>query len=756
MDDQHLSTRNVEASTPEPAAVAANRTPFYSRPVSEGQEFLRLGRILWSGRGRVLLATALVGALALLLGLSQTPVYQARAVLELQGVNENFLNAGDVNPTSSAGPWWSESNQQALVEVMSSDSLLKRVLGKLSPEERARIGARTDYFSRWLNAFGSNPQSSAGGAIDALASKAKADLQVEASRTSHIIQVKFDSPDPTVAATIANALAREFTEQSLEDRWAIAQHTGVWLSRHLEDLRVKLEKAERALQDYAQASGLMFTAQDQSPLDDKFRQLQQELSAVQAERRERQSQYELIASSPADSLPEVLDSPGRREQEIKLTDLRREFAEVRATFKPTYYKVKQLQAQIDELEKSLNRGRNDIVRRIQNEFESAKRREELATAAFENQSRLVSEQNTKAIQYGILKREVDTNRHVYDAMLQKVQESRIAAATPVQNLRVVDAARPPARPYKPRVALHLLFGALGGFVLGMSWVVVRAYGDRTLRGPTELARYLELPVLAAIPAARTDQQPARRRGLLGGRLSPHRIDTDEEGSQVELASWRRRNSFLAESFRSAAASLRFAAGTRPTVVVVTSPGPQDGKSTSVSNLGIALARMDCRVLLMDCDTRGPRLHTIFGLPNEKGVVSVLRTGSLSDLPLLQTEVPKLFVLPSGPVDKDAPDALQSPALPTLLGQLRTRFDVILIDTPPMLQVADARLLSRLADGVVLVLRSGQTTRAIARAAVERLIEDGTLLLGSILNNWTPDGAGSDVEFYRKYSRFSRD
>lgn len=754
--EQHLSKRNVEVVKPAPAAGVAGRTAIHSRPVSEGQEFLRLGRVLWGGRGRVLLAIVLGIASALLLGLSQTPIYQARAVLELQGVNENFLNAGDVNPTSSAGPWWSESNQQTLVEVMSSDSLLERVLKKLRPEERASIAARTDYLSRWQSALDVNPQKATGASIDALTSKARSDLQVETSRTSHIIQVKFDSPDPMVAATFANTLAHEFTEQSLEDRWKMAQRTGAWLSQHLEDLRIKLEKSEEALQEYARASGLLFTSQDQSLVEDMLRQLQQELSTAQAQRRERQSQYELVSSSPADSLPDVLDSAGVREQQVKLTDLRRELAEVRATFKPTYYRVKQLQAQIDELETALNRGRNDITRRIRNEFESAKRREELAAAAFESQSRLVSTQRTKAIQYSIVKREVDTNRHVYDGMLQKVQESGIAAATPVQNIRVVDPARPPARPYKPRMALNLLIGGLGGFVIGMSWVVLRAYGDRTLRGRTEAAHFLELSELGVIPAARIDPILSGRRRLLRGRTSAHGVDDDARGSQIELASWRRRYSLLAESFGSAAASLRFAAGTQPTVVIVTSPGPQDGKTTSVCNLGIGLARMDCRVLLIDADTRWPRLHSIFGLPNDKGLVSVLQTGMLSDPSLLETEVPKLFVMPSGPVDKDALDVLHSPALPTLLAQLRTQFDMILIDTPPMLQVADARVLSRLADGVVLVIRSGQTTRAIARAAVERLIEDGTPLLGSILNDWIPDGIDGYAEYYQQYRRYSRD
>jgi receptor protein-tyrosine kinase len=320
-------------------------------------------------------------------------------------------------------------------------------------------------------------------------------------------------------------------------------------------------------------------------------------------------------------------------------------------------------------------------------------------------------------------------------MLQRVKESSIVSAMRASNVRVVDLARPAKSPYKPRLALNSLLGLfLGGF-LGAVLIIVRERADRSIQSPGDLSLYMNVPELGVIPAA---EKTGKRNLLYGLRKDEVAVDGKLGNGRVELVTWQRKPSPVAESFRAALTSILFTGhnGDRPRVIVFTSPSPREGKTTVVSNLGIALAEIHRRVLLIDADMRKPRLHDIFGLPNESGLSTFLRDGDAELGPeLFATEVNGLYVLPSGPGDAGIASLLHSPRIPELLRRLRQKFDMVLIDTPPMLQMPDARVLGRVADGVILVVRSNETMRDAALAAKDRLEGDGTRVIGTVLNNW---------------------
>lgn len=706
-----------------------------------------------------LLVGVFAGAIGgVLIALPQTPLYQAKVSLEIQGLNENFLNMKDFSPTSTGAGYYPEFDIQTQVKILESRSLFERVVKKLNTQNRQDPAPGRDRVSLWRNALHlASPQPPGAGA-------AATAVHVKSSNTNRIVEVYCDSPQPGLAADFANTLANEFIEQNLEARWKATERTGEWLTRQLADLKIKLEKSEDQLQAYARATKLLFTGgrEKENVAEEKLRQLQAELTKAQADRAATQSKYELASSAPAESLPEVLDDPYLKDYQVKLTDLRRQLAELSASLTPAHYKVQRVAAQITELEADLKKNRVNILNRIRNEFQAAERRETLLAVDYAAQSALVSEQAGKAIHYDILKREVDTNRQLYETMLQRVKEAGVASAMRASAIQVVDPATPPRQPYRPSLPRNAAMGLLAGLFVSAAILIIRERADRTLQQPGDSALYLQLPELGVVPAAKVDR--------LAGAYSRRRPESPDsslsltprqprEEEQLELVTWRHKPSLMADSFRATLTSIIFSdkCSGRPCVLVLTSANPGEGKTTVVTNLAIALAEIRKRVLLIDADLRRPRIHELFDLRNDEGLSTILKdsrpaNGHSLDVPVQGTEVPGLYALPSGPAEYSVSNLLHSPRLVELLNKLRGVFDAVLIDTPPMLHLSDARVLGKVSDAVILVLRAGETTRDAALAARQRFREDGTLVLGAILNGWNPavNGYGYDYKYYDSY------
>ena len=736
------------APAPEPA-YGYGYGPDYADEQASGS-LLDYWRILMRRKGTLILITFLGALLALLATLPQTPIYQARATLEIQGLNEDFMNLRDVSPVQETGPSFTREAIDTQVQILKSETLLERTLKKLGWEARpANLSTAAGRPSAWRRALGLPEPAPEDARRDAL-EMARENLKVRVQGQTRIVEILVDSTDAQLAAAFANTLASEFIDQNLEARWAMTQRTGEWLSRQLEEMRIKLERSEDRLQAYARQSGLMFTEKQGSVAEDKLGQLQAALSAAQADRIAKQSRFELVRTSPPEALPDVLNDASLREYQVKLTGLRQEHSQLFTTFTAEHPQVKRVQAQIDTLEGALQRERAAVIQRIRNDYEEAVRREKLLELDYTKQSRLVSEQSEKAIQYNILKREVDSNRQIYDAMLERVRSASVASALRASNVRVVDAARAPEFPYKPRVALNTLLGLMLGGFLGVVFIVMRERMDRALQEPGDAQFYLNVAELGVIPSG------VHHRKLL------HRAAPD--AAPVETAVAVQKHSMLAESFRAVLTSILFSSqnGNRPRVIVLTSPSPGEGKSTIAANLGEALAEVNKRVLLIDGDLRKPRLHDIFETGKEHGLSEVLQ--ETCPLPesmngaVRETRVANLFLLPSGAESAASTNLLYSERMAALLELFEKEFDTVLIDTPPMMQVPDARILGRLADAVILVLRAGRTTRDAAQAARARLAEDGTTVLGAILNDWDPKRAGASrygyyYDRYRYYHRY---
>jgi polysaccharide biosynthesis transport protein len=708
---------------------------------AEGPGLAEYWNILRRRKGTVILITAFSLVCAILITLPQTPVYQAKTTLEIQDLNENFLNMKQVSQVNEGGNVQTLTDIQTQIKILQSESLIERVLDKLKTKGPARPNPENGRVTAWRKAL-NLPEPAVVETPEALIKKSAKNLKVKASGQTRIIEATFDSTDPQYAADFANNVTNEFIEQNIEARWKMNERTGEWLSRQLDDMRIKLERSEDALQAYARRSGLMFTGDKQSVSEEKLRQLQEELSKAQADRIASQSKYEMLKGASLDLIPDA----GDQQIQVRLAELRRELAELTTTYTAGHYKVRRVQMQIASVEKTLNEQRITMLGRIQKDYDGALRRENLLKADYNTQARLVNDESEKSVQYNILKREVDSNRQVYDSMLQRMKEAAVAAAIRASNIRVVDPAKTPRAPYKPNLPLNAGLGLLAGLFLGVGFVVVRERADRSVQDPGDLSMFLNVPELGVIPGAHV-----RHLGYYYRRHLKAAVAADPASEKVEVVTWRQKSSTVSESFRSVVTSILFTAnnGDRPRVLVLTSPSPVEGKTTVASNLAIALAEINYKVVILDADLRKPRMHDLFGLENSAGLSDYLAATETGTLEPQKTEVPNLSVITSGPASHGATNLLYSPRMTALMARLRKEYDMVIVDTPPMLQMPDSRVLGRLADGVILVMRAHQTSRDAAQAAAQRFREDGTAVLGSILNDWNPKSSPKGYYGYYK-------
>jgi succinoglycan biosynthesis transport protein ExoP len=731
-------------------------------PDAGGDEWSRwLGYLSALTRHKLTVLMAALCGVSVAFGVSlfQTPVYVTGTTLEFQSPASQQQPFEGISFLNTSDPYLLQTQAQLLRSGMLQDRVYTKMLQDRADAARpgkAQEGsishpAPLGSVRRWLGL-----PSTAPGWEQAVA-HAMGGLKVNPVKDSRIVKVTAESTVPQVAADYVNTLASEFIQQNLEERWSLYQSTGAWLRRAQEDLKAQLEESEKQLLAYATASGLVVTSKDDNIAEQQLIQVQAEVSKAQADRIAKESVYRTAMAQPAESLAEVLDQGAMAPYQAKLADLRRELAAANTSLTPAHPKVTRLEAQIEELESAKSRESRNILNRMRTEYESALRRERRLLADFTSQSKVLSNQDQKLIRYKMLQREVDTYRKLYETTLQRGKEASVASALRPVSARIIDSAHAPRAPYKPNLNRNLMVGLLGGSIVGVAFILLRERMDASIRVPGSISVYLNLRELGVIPSAQTDPDllvlPGRKpaKSLAPARLLSSRTRAVPRSpiiGPVELATWNRKASLLAESFRTTVTSILSSDQHEHDrhVIMVTSPSPREGKSTVITNLAIALAEINQRVLLIDADMRRPRLHTIFNQANTWGLSDLLREKTpCAEYPAealsRDTHVPRLYLVPSGPGSVNVPRLLYSARMAELLTRLRNDFDAVLIDTPPLLHVADARIVSRLVDAVVLVFRAGHTTRAAAAVAVTVCEADHVPVLGTVLNDWNPRTMG---------------
>jgi capsular exopolysaccharide synthesis family protein len=703
------------------------------------RSFLDYWDILFAHRRTLLLFAAVGLVAALLTGLMQTPRYRARTSVEIQNFNDNFLDLNTVDPTVSnvdlpLGP----SYLQTQVVMLQSDTLLERVIDRLDQQETRPV--RFPALRRMLGLSGSPRVLTK----EELVRQTKENLTVRAARETRVLEILYDSPNPGTAAAFANSLVNEFIEQSQEMRVKAFQRTAERLTDHLSQMKAKLEQAEAQLQDYVTTSGLTFTSENDNVSDVRLVELQGELSNAQADRIAKQARFEQAKKTRTDALPELLDDPTLREYRLRLADLQRQLVELTATLTPAHYKVQRVQAQLDELQSAVETQRALTLSRIGSEYAAALRREQFLAKAYADQQNIVSDQSGKGIRYRTLQGEVDSTRQLYEAMLERVKQAELATTMRASNVLIIDAAKAPTRPYSPNLPMNAAVGLFGGVFLGLGLVFFRERIDRRIHAPGQARVYLNVSELGVV--AEDDTAPAAQIGGPGltnpGFVLP---SAAYRSDRSDPTTGNRTVTLSADSYATIVTSILLAkhGEDNPRVVVVTSPCQGDGKTTVAANLSLAVVEAGKRVLLIDGDLRRPRVHELFDLSNSHGLSNVLRAHTPLDQNVSikqivrETEISDLYILPAGGPIANSASALHSRRMSALLDRMRDEFDMVIVDTPPVLPVADARVLGRLADGIIIVIRAGETTIEDALIARQRFAEDGTRVLGTVLNGWDP-------------------
>jgi capsular exopolysaccharide synthesis family protein len=670
-----------------------------------------------------------------------TPVYRSRLMLEIQDANGNLPR----NAAYGSGISYEENevNIETQIGILRSASFLKKGADRMESDNLPLAPTRTDLFSRLRQRI--HPATR-----DPIEAESKGiNVAIEtftATPVTHtrLIELSCESTSPDVAAQFLNSMAAEFSEYGNSSRIQTAQKTSQWLEQKIEETQANVHEAEDRVKQFMAQSGNVFAGQDTTLEDTKLAELKGSLAKIQAERIARQTRYELTQKNSPESLAEVLDDPTLRGYQGQLEDLKKQKAAIEALYTSKYTskyeKVRQIDAQIALIQKAYQNEINSIIDRTKNDYQASLRQERLLQGAYAAEAQQVGSEIGKLTEYNNLKHDAETQRQEYQTLLGQLNEANLSSSVPVNPVRVVEAAVPPAVPYTPRPLLNISFGAMFGMVIASGIAFLRERMDRSIRSPGSSQQLFNAPELGVIPNFAQNGEIALKPGGRGSKVSsligPHADST------TALVTWESRPAFVAESFRGTLASIlrNQATGKDKKLILITSPGPSEGKTTVVQNLGIALAETGRRVLLLDADFRRPHLHRKFSLPNEWGLIDLL----CEDRPLSEYEperlgvftgLPGLWVLPNRVTQNNVSKALYSPRLRTIIELLAKRYDMVLVDAPPLLSIADTRIIAPLTDALILVLRSGVTNRDDALEAYQKIRQDGLTLLGTVLTDY---------------------
>jgi succinoglycan biosynthesis transport protein ExoP len=722
--------------------------------LEESPRLLDYWHVILKRRWAVLTCLLIIFTTVAIGTLKEKPVYAGKILIQINPEEPQVLSFQQI---AQAGPSWDlQSYRETQYKILKSRSLAERVVRDLRLYQYPEFYQSHGYFGlvtrdpeRIPSASDPNPPDPNSEAYRNSVSNFMTSVDIDPIERSNLVEVTFYSQNAASAARIANQLGEDYIDQNLQVKWDEALKASEWLSGRLVELKAKLKASEDALQAYAAKNSILFiqnavSAQAQSMANARLEQLEEEYTKAQADRAQREAQYSLVQSGKVQDLPGVLDNRLIQTLEQDLSDLKRQYSELTATVKPGYPKAMALKKQIDTLQANLDHQKQALTLNIAQQYEAAVAREKYLSKLISQQESLVDVVSQKTIQYNILKREVDTNRSLYDGVLQRMKEAQVAAGLNASNIMVVDPAQVPKRPAKPRIILNLAIGFILGLSLGVGLAFFQEYLDNTLKTPDDVESLLRLPSLGLIPSIHLNGS---------AKSSGNGFATLAIGANGAYGLAMQENPMALEAFRSLRTSILLSANPIPKVLLVTSALPGEGKTMTTVNLGATLASLGGKVVIVDCDMRRPALHRAAGVRNSPGFVQCL-TGrvDLFEAVLPVNGVPNLSIIPCGPIPPNPAEVLSSPLTVELLKRLHTEFEYVLVDSPPILSVADSRILATITDAVVLVTKACETPFEIVRRARSLLYGAGARILGVALNDVHIHGQGYSGKYgyYQQY------
>lgn len=695
------------------------------------------------------------------------PVYRGTATLKIEKEEPRVLKFEDVVKADPQPDYY-----QTLYKVIESRTLATRVVGLLRLDQHPEF-ARAESEQGWAataKAWAREklvtwiplpapapPESEPGVRLVAFAGNRESEtedlllespltrafagrLSVEPVRNARLVKVSFESHYPDLAARVPNALAEAFIASQLDQKIEATRGATQFLAKQIDEARDKLEVYEGKLNDFLKEHDILFVTADKvgDRQDLTIQQLTSVSEALLRARAERIAKESLVAQAArqgSESVPAVLQSPVIVKLKEDLATMEGEYRKLGQTFKPEYPRMQRLSEAIAEARAQLRAETARVVESLDADYRSAVRTEQELQKVMDDQRNLARRLGDQMAQYNLLRRDVDTSRELYVALLTRLKETQISAALLTSNTSIVDRSEVPLAPVKPRSTQNLLIASLIGLLGGVGLAFFREYLDTSIRDAREVENVLRVPSLGLVPSREAlEGRRARRRRELAGET------TDGSFAVVAHADM---GSVLAEAFRNLRTSLLYSAPDRPPrTLIVTSLQPEDGKTSIACNLAITLAQLGAgEVLLIDGDMRRPNLHEILGVEQAPGLSTLLTGQAELGHIVRDTRIPNLLVIPSGRVPLNPAELMASRRLGQALEALGGRFAHIVVDTPPLFGVSDAAILAPRVDGVVLVLRHGRASRDGAQRAIQLLGSMHARLLGVVLNDVLLRGAG---------------
>ena len=713
-------------------------------PVHESvlREYLR---VLIKRRFVVVSCVVVIFLLVLLATLRMTPIYDAFGSIAINKPDLSLLNFKDSN---SGGEYYEQADIDTEVKILRSDLLALQVIKQLNLEKRPEYGGKGDLPAPNALAVTTDNLEMNSPRTSALLGGFKGSLRVTNLPNTRIIEIHYSSPNKELAASIVNTLVSTYIEQNFKTKFESTMQASDWLSKQLADLQMKVETSQEKLVKYQKEHEILGIDEKQNITTAKLDELNKELTEAESDRMGKESLYRLTQTGDPDAIASATNgfsnsTPGGGglldNLRAKHADLKIQIAELSTQFGPSYPKVLQLNNQLKETDLQIQAEIRKIAVKLRSDYMAAQEHESMLREAMDKQKQEANKLNESAIEYSLLKRDYETNRQLYEGLLEKLKEAGVTAGLRSNNIKVVDAARVPTYPSEPNIPRNLAFALLLGLTSGVGLAFLLENLDNTVRTPEQAQLIASLPALGMIPLGSKKTEEATRR-----------LSVAASKEAVELVTQSRPQSQMAESYRALRTSLLLSSlGAPPRVVLVTSAMPQEGKTTTSINTAIVLAQKGVRVLLIDADLRRPGIHKALGMGPRSGLSNVL-TGS-ADLQTCITRsplIPSLYVLPAGTPPPNPAELLASANMRELIERLRGEYDHVVIDTPPTLSVTDAVVLSISADAVVLVIRSAKTTKQALRRSRELLTRVNAKVTGVLLN--AVDLNSPDYYYYYEY------
>lgn len=738
MEDR-LTVRNQEDRQAALSTVRTANEFFYQ--THETNPLITYWHILTKRKWAVFTTFLILTTLTTIATLRATPIYEAVGRVAIFRENSDSLGLKE------GGAGMADSDDydytvalETQVNVLKSDQLALKVARAMKLDRNPKYNPKAAQPAATTPAGQEVAQDPL---LDAnLIGAVKSGMRVQVLPRTRVVEIRYESPDPRMAAQVVNSVIETFKEENFRAKYDATVQTSEWLTKQLSELQLKVETSQEELVRYQREKNILGIDDKQNITTAKLDELNRQLTSAETDRMQKESAMRMAETGNPEFYATRDPNSLFERMRTQLSDMKSQAAQLNTQFGPSYPKVVALTSQITQLEGELVAEQQKIMGRVRGEYNQAVQRERMLRNALEAQKGEANNLNERAIQYTQLKREAEGSRDLYESLLRKSKEAAVVASLRSGNIRTVDSARVPDAPSKPNIPRNIMLGMLMGLMAGVGLAIVLDILDNTVRTPEEAQNITSLPSLGLVPLMGDSAET--KPGTHNKRLPAPAKTASGRNPAMGLVAYGRPKSEVSEAYRALRTSVLLSAfGKAPKVLLLTSPLPQEGKSTTSVNLGIVLAQKGGRVLIVDADLRRPNIHRTFGISSTAGLSTVLAgSDSFEKVAIISPILPNLTILPAGPTPPQPSEMLGSQLMRDLVAQWSQDFDHVIIDSPPVLSVTDAVLLSSVADAVILVIRSGQTTKEALRRSRNLLAQVNARVLGIVMNAVdlrSPDG-----------------